>query len=191
MGQLGVCLDPLGAILGPSWASLGPSSGHHGAASGHPKAILKSILASKRHRSRGKTRKGQQRTSSAKIARRLGESTIFKVPKSLVKAFLGKILGILCSSWALGAIFEPSSGLLGPSWGILRPSWRILGPTSGILRPTCSKHCVCARARVFPEVPPFAVDPRLLPAFSPASPRLHPFWGLGKNGVFHKNHQTC
>ena len=67
-----------------------------------------------------KSREGQELqetprrlTNSAKIARRLGESTIFKGPGEHVEAFLRL-------SWA---IFGPFWGHLGPSRGHLWQSW--------------------------------------------------------------------
>ena len=106
---LGAILKSLGAFLGPFWgppeALLGPSWGHLGAVMG--------VFGN------SKSREGQEHqetprrwTNSAKIARRLGESTIFKGAGEHVEAFLRL-------SWA---IFGPFWGHLG---AVLQPSWAI------------------------------------------------------------------
>ena len=116
-----------GAIWGPSWASLGPFWGHLEASPGQSGAILKPIWASKGQGRKGKTKKQRKRANSAKRAQRLDESTIFDVPGIPVEAFSRQLWGILGSSWTLGAILGPSSGLLGRSWGHLGASWGQLG----------------------------------------------------------------
>ena len=170
MGSARAFLDPfwanLGsvwAILGQSWVSLEPFWSHLGASSGHPRAILKPSWAAKGQGRRGKQREEQRLANSAKIARRLGESTVFHVLGRHVEAFLGQFWGILGSSWALGAVLGPSVGLLGLSWGIL-------GPTSGAWGPEVAFVLVFTWFLLVFVVPTSAVDPGL----SPACPRLHP-----------------
>ena len=197
MGSARAFLDPfwanLGsvwAILGQSWVSLEPFWSHLGASSGHPRAILKPSWATKGQERRGKQTEEQRLANSAKIARRLGESTIFHVQGRHVEAFLGQFWGILGSSWAFGAVLGPSVGLLGPSWAYLEASWAQLGASCGQLRghvvPKWRSYwflhgfCRFLWSQGLPTTPPC---PRLVPGLSPASP----LWGLGKSDVFHKN----
>ena len=181
MGSARAFLDPfwanLGsvwAILGQSWVSLEPFWSHLGASSGHPRAILKPSWAAKGQGRRGKQREEQRLANSTKIARRLGESTVFHVQGRHVEAFLGQFWGILGSSWALGAVLGPSVGLLGPSWAYPGASWAQLGASCGQLRghvvPKWRSYWFLHCFLLVFVVPTFAVDP----ALSPACPRLVP-----------------
>ena len=137
-------------LLGPFWDFLGPSWGHLGADSSHPEAILGPILAVKEQGRIGKNRQEQRRPNSAKMARRLGESTIFDVPRSPVEAFLGQFWSILGSSWAFKAVLGPFSGFLEASWSHvgafcaqsdhiranLWSVWTLLGPFGDFLGPS-------------------------------------------------------
>ena len=192
MGSARAFLDPfwanLGsvwAILGQSWVSLEPFWSHLGASSGHPRAILKPSWAAKGQGRRGKQREEQRLANSAKIARRLGESTVFHVQGRHVEAFLGQFGGILGSSWALGAVLRPSVGLSGPSWAYPGASWAQLGASWGQLRghvvPKWRSYWFLLRfcwflwSQGLPPTPGLSpACPRLVPALSPACPRLDP-----------------
>ena len=192
-------LRSVSAFLGPFWDHIGLPWSHLGAILGHHRAILKPFWASKGLGKRRKTREDQRRANSAKIARRLGESSIFDVPGSPVEAFLGQVWGILGSSCPLGANLMPSSGFLERSWGHLGAPLAQLGASWGqlgrrvvpkwrpywFLQGFCwlyAQNTACAHVRArfqrshhMPSTPAFTpASPRLLPGFSPASPRLLP-----------------
>ena len=182
MGSARAFLDPfwanLGsvwAILGQSWVSLEPFWSHLGASSGHPRAILKPSWAAKGQGRRGKQREEQRLANSAKIARRLGESTVFHVLGRHVEAFLGQFWGILGSSWAHLGLLERSWGHLWASWGHLGPILGHLGPNLGHLGANFGGMWSQSGVRIgFYMVfagfygPNLCRRPRLVPAFSPA-----------------------
>ena len=120
----------------------------------------------------------QSLANSSKIARHLGESTVFHVQGRHFEAFLGQFWGILGSSWALGAVLGPSVGLSGPSWAYPGASWAQLGASWGQLRghvvPKWRSYWFLQGFCLFLGVPNNSADP----GFSLASPRLLPGFTL-------------
>ena len=154
---------------------------------------MKPSWAAKRQERRGKQTEEQSLANSSKIARHLGESTVFHVQGRHFEAFLGQFWGILGSSWALGAVLGPSVGLSGPSWAYPGASWAQLGASWGQLRghvvPKWRSYWVFARFWLVFRGPKQFRRPWLLPGFSPPSPRLLPAFTLPvhrKSGFFRK-----
>ena len=131
--------------MGPSWGHLEAFLGNLGAILGHCKAL------------QGQERRTAERNrirqaNLAKIARRLGESTIFEGPGDHVEAFLGPswvIVGLLGAilrhrgaiSGNLGSIhleailcqLKQSRAILGPLGALFGSSWGQLGANLGCL----------------------------------------------------------